>query len=279
MLAGAALRLQRAMKGAAFAVFVFAAACAAWSVSIAAHELVGHGGVCAVNPGCSWLYADAMYFDGTLQTGAWKVAELAAGSMLNVFIGTLAFIATVRFRNRLGVFFVPIHLLIPVSFIQAGAYIGLGGFIHDGMDWARLAAMSDAPARTGTAFLVTGAVLILFGVCAAKMTAPIGGRQSGSLLSWPRYLVISYLGFSVTALAASAFVPSEDRWFMLAGGLGGGAFFMSFYLLGLSPFPPLRSRAMSAPSLAQLYAAIVLCFVITAFYVIVLGSGVQFGST
>lgn len=279
MLANAALWLQRTMKGAVFAVFVFAAACAAWSVSIAAHELVGHGGVCAVNPGCSWLYADAMYFDGTPQTGAWKVAELAAGSILNVLIGTLALVATIRFRNNLGIVSVPIHLLIPVSFIQAGAYIGLGGFIHDGMDWARLAAMSDAPARTETVFLVAGVLLILFGVCAAKMTAPVGRSQSGSLPGWPRYLVISYLGFSMTALAASAFVPSEDRWFMLAGGLGGGAFFMSFYLLGLSPFPPLPARAMCAPSLAQLYTAIALCFVITAFYVIVLGSGVHFGST
>lgn len=267
------------MKDSVFAIFVFAAACAAWSVSIAAHELIGHGGVCAANPDCNWLYADAMYFDGTPQTGAWKVAELAAGSILNVLIGTLALIATVCFRNRLGMFSVPIHLLIPASFIQAGAYIGLGGFIHDGMDWARLAAMSDAPAHTETVFLVTGAILILFGVCAAKVTAPVGRRQSGSLPGWPRYLLISYLGFSLTALAASALVPSEDRWFMLAGGLGGGAFFMSFYLLGLSPFPPLTSRAMSAPSLAQLYAAIALCFVITAFYVIVLGSGVYFGST
>lgn len=279
MLAGATLRLQSAMKRSVFAIFVFAAACAAWSVSITAHELAGHGGVCAVNPDCRWLYADAMYFDGTPQTGVWKVAELAAGSTLNVLIGTLALIVTVHFRNSLGVLSVPTHLLIPVSFIQAGAYIGLGGFIHEGMDWARLAAMSDAPARTETVFLVTGAILILFGVCAAKMTAPVGRGQSGSLPGWPRYLLISYLGFSLTALAASAFVPSEDRWFMLAGGLGGGAFFMSFYLLGLSPFPPLTARAMCAPSLAQLYTAIALCFVITAFYVIVLGSGVHFGST
>ncbi len=43
---------------------IFLFACAAWSLCIGAHELLGHGGVCAVDPHCAWYYADAMYFHG-----------------------------------------------------------------------------------------------------------------------------------------------------------------------------------------------------------------------
>ena len=265
------------MKKLVFSIFVFLAAGAAWSVSIAAHELLGHGGVCALDPQCTWLYVDAMYFSGTPQFGAWKTAGLAAGSVLNVLIGVLAFIFMLRFRHRLGVFLIPLHLLVSVSFIQAGAYIGLGGFIHEGMDFAQLIAMSETPARTKVAFLIVGGVFVLFGVVAAKVTAPLQRGQSAEPISWPRYLWISYLGFSATALAASAFVPADDRWFMLAGGLGGGALFMSFYLLGLLPFPPLKSQPASTPTLAQQHLAIIFSALAIIAYVVFLGSGVHFG--
>lgn len=251
-------------------VFVLLAAAAAWSVAIGGHELIGHGGVCAVDPACTWRYADGMYFDGRLDAGAWQSALIAGGSIFNILLGlACAVLLTVapRLPVALRLLF---WALMTACLIQSGSYIAFGPMIHDGMDWARLQAMELWPPA---AQMAAGLALIAIGIWLARHFLPaVDGVGVGGV----GLVVTALAGFSLTSLATGLIVPSDDRMMMIWGGIGNGTGFMSWMLLALVP-----GRARPAPAQDLTLRSLAWLGVFAVFiagYLAVLGPGISFHS-
>jgi hypothetical protein len=250
---------------------VFLAACAAWSVTIGSHELGGHGGVCAIDPNCSWRYANGMFFHRALSEGAWTNWITAGGSLLNIFT---ALAALVLVRAGIGkTFAVRVFLwsLIAACLIVSGSYIGFGQFIHDGMDWARLRVANDwDPVALAGAGLVIVAVGVAVSARQLHRLGDTAGHRAATLLT-------VMLGFSLTSLIVGFIIPTDDRAMMIWGGVGNGTFFMAWLLLALLPFWG-RARVSSDDQPLEWRDRIYLVpFVIpTILYVLVLTPGITF---
>lgn len=252
-------------------LLTFLIAGAAWSVGISAHELLGHGGHCARDPNCTWVYADAMYFDGDYADGVVNNWQIASGSLINILISTLAASVLWLAKPRKFALYVFLWALTGAGLIQSGAYIAFGWLIHPGMDWAQLVEKAGGGAMAKGLALFSGILLIIAGVLACRRLMPQVQAAKGVLSGLP-LVIAAYLGFSATALGASWFVPADDRIFMLYGGLGSGALFMFWFLFSAlpkgGPSPLLESKNAGA---AAIFAVI-----LNLLYVIVLGRGVNF---
>jgi hypothetical protein len=250
---------------------VFLAATAAWSLTIASHELGGHGGVCAIDPNCSWRYADGMYFHRALGEGAWASWITAGGSLLNIVMALVGLILV-----RLGVgktFAIRIFLwsLIATCLIVSGSYIGFGQFIHPGMDWARLLVVNDwdslVLAAVGMGIVVIGVLV------SARQLHRLGattGQRAATLLT-------AMLGFSLTSLTVGITIPTDDRAMMIWGGVGNGTFFMAWLILALIPIWGRATLLADDKALAWSDRLYLVPFVIlTGLYVLVLTPGINF---
>jgi hypothetical protein len=250
---------------------VFLAACAAWSVTIGSHELGGHGGVCAIDPNCSWRYADGMYFHRALGEGAWTNWITAGGSLLNIAMAIFGLILV-----RMGVgktFAVRIFLwsLIAACLIVSGSYIGFGQFIHPGMDWARLLIANE---WNSLALTMVGLGIVVFGVLvSARQLHRLGasfGQRAATLLT-------AMLGFSLTSLTVGITIPTDDRAMMIWGGVGNGTFFMAWLVLALIPIWGRAPSAKADAGLAWSDRIYLVPFVILiGLYVLVLTPGISF---
>lgn len=244
---------------------------AAWSAIIGAHELLGHGGHCALDPNCMWIYADAMYFDGDYADGVVNNWQIAAGSLVAIAFAVIAALVLWYGRPQGFAGYVFLWALAAAGLIQSGAYIAFGWLIHPGMDWAQLVEKAGGGPVPKTAVTVGGVLLILAGVWIARRLMPGAEVRGGTLTGLPLVLA-TYLGFSVTALAASWFVPAEDRLFMLYGGLGSGTLFMFWFL-----FAALPGRGVAPPvKIGNAWATALVPAVVIFAYVFVLGRGIDF---
>lgn len=254
------------------AVMIFALAAAVWSIGIGGHELIGHGGICAIDPGCDWIAADGMYFDGTRKLGPWLNLQRAAGSVFNLLLALAAAFWLQRRKPAAAWLQVALWLAVVINLFQAGSYIAFGWLIHPGMDWARLAAEVQ-PQWLGRSAVTIGGLLVV----AAGFV--LGARLWPAAIAGPRRVRnglgvagLAYLACGTVSVAASLLVPHPDRMLMLAGGIG-NSFGFVFWLLLLALLAPAgpksEGRRVSAPVLAAAAA-------ITALYVLGLGPGVQF---
>lgn len=250
---------------------VFLAACAAWSVTVGSHELGGHGGVCAIDPNCSWRYANGMYFHHSAEEGAWTNWITAAGSLLNVLT---ALIALVLVRAGVGrTFAVRVFLwsLIAACLIGSGSYIGFGQFIHAGMDWARLLVANDWDPLV---LAGAGIGIVLLGVVASARQLHRLGETAGQRAAT---LLTIMLGFSLTSLAVGFIIPTDDRAMMIWGGVGNGTFFMAWLVLALLPIWGRASVSITDRPLEWRDRLYLVPFVIlTILYVLVLTPGITF---
>jgi hypothetical protein len=250
---------------------VFLAACAAWSVTIGSHELGGHGGVCAVDPNCSWRYADGMYFHRALEEGAWTNWITAGGSLLNILTALTGLILV-----RMGIgkaFAVRVFLwsLIAACLIVSGSYIGFGQFIHPGMDWARLMVANN---WNPIALVAVGMGIVVIGVLVSARHLHRLGETTGQRAAT---LLTAMLGFSLTSLAVGFIIPTDDRAMMIWGGVGNGTFFMAWLVLALVPIWGHAAAAPSDQALAWSDRLSLVPFVIlTGLYVLVLTPGINF---
>lgn len=252
-------------------LLTFLIAGAAWSIGIGAHELLGHGGHCARDPNCTWVYADAMYFDGDYADGVVNNWQIASGSLLNIILSTLAAGILWLAKPRSFALYVFLWALTGVGLIQSGAYIAFGWLIHPGMDWAQFVEKAGGDAKAQGLAIFAGVLLIIAGVLACRRLMPQVQSAKGVLSGLP-LVIAAYLGFSATALGASWFVPADDRIFMLYGGLGSGALFMFWFLFSAlpngGPSPLLASKQGGATAIISM--------VVIFLYVIVLGRGIHF---
>jgi hypothetical protein len=238
---------------------------AMWSVAITGHELIGHGGICAIDPNCTCVYADAMYFHGDLRDGAWTTMWRAAGSSVNVAIG-IAIAWRLRTRPlRSFIAHLALWQLMAVSILQSGSYIAFGWAIDPGMDWAQIVAGSRDPAGARRMVILVGAALIVLGVVFCSRSLADKNRL--------RTVLWSYIGFAVVGVCAATQVPTDNRIYMLMGGIGSSALFMSWLFLAVFPIgtPRPAPHRRGSELIARSTAAIVI-----AAYVFVLGPGVSF---
>ncbi len=248
-------------QGAAF--YIFLSASAAWSLAIGSHELLGHGGVCALDPGCNWVSANAMYFNGHFTDNRFEGLWRASGSLINLIMGALALFWLGRATGLLALF---LWQFAAVSFINQGSYIAFGWAIDPGMDWSVLVAGAPDPDLARKLVITVGVSLVLFALWVlSRRAVPTPGGH--------RHLVIwSMAGFAATALTASALVPTDARLFMLMGGLGSGLFFMS--PMALLAFRP----GVSAGPFQLRLGPAALCLGVTGLYLLVLGPEIVFAS-
>jgi hypothetical protein len=250
---------------------IFLAACAAWSLTIGSHELIGHGGVCAIDPNCAWLYADGMYFHRALSAGAWTNWITAGGSLLNIATALGALICLHAGLGRAFALRVFLWSLIAACLIVSGSYIGFGQFIHPGMDWARLQVANDWSAM---ALVAVGLAIVGFGVQVSAHHLPRLGQTAGQRAAT---LLMVMLGFSLTSLLVGFVIPTDDRAMMIWGGVGNGTFFMAWLVLALIPIwgrpaPPASDRPLAWSDSLYLIPFVVL----SALYVLVLTPGISF---
>ncbi|WDI30414.1 hypothetical protein PUV54_10635 [Hyphococcus flavus] len=252
-------------------LFTFLLAGAAWSISIAVHELIGHGGHCAIDITCTWRYADAMYFDGDYGSHAVSKWQIASGSLVQIALSFLAMLILWLAPPRGFAPYVFLWSLLGAGFIQSGAYIAFGQFIHPGMDWARLVNVAGGGWQPKSLAITGGILLVIAGVLACRRLMPRVETENSAITGLP-VVMTAYLGFSVTAVAAAFFVPSDDRLFMLFGGIGSGALFMFWFLFAALPKGgPTRVLRNSTSGIAILMPVIII-----AAYVVLLGRGIHF---
>ncbi len=262
---------MRAPRKSTLLLLAFLISGAAWSFAIGAHELLGHGGHCALDPDCSWKYVDAMYFDGEYASGVVDDWQRASGSLVQMGLALVAaLILRVAPPRGFGAYCF-LWALAAAGLIQSGAYIAFGWLIHPGMDWAQLVEKAGGgPMQKGVA-TAGGALIILIGILIARRLMPRAEARGGDFTG-PPLVIAAYLGFSATALGASWFVPADDRLFMLYGGIGGGAGFMFWFLFSAlpkgGPSPTLKLKGAWTPAIVSMIAIFT--------YVFVLGRGVHF---
>ena len=252
--------------GRVFIVFLLGAG--AWGVSIGSHELIGHGGVCAVDPQCRWIYADGMYFGGAHGEGAWRQAELAGGAVFNIVFALLCGLWLAAAPPAGWAFRVFLWALATVGLVQSGSYIAFGPFIHEGMDWARLRDTHGWPypvlAALGGGAVLAGLGLSKFGLERREIVR--GSRVTLILPAWA--------GFAASAVAVGAILPTQDRELMLLGAVGSSVFFMAWMLLLFIPLPGLRRTAAAMTGADR--SVIILATVLGLAYVFWLGPGIGF---
>lgn len=251
-------------------VLIFLIASAAWSVVIMSHELLGHGGHCLLDPNCTPIYADAMYFQGEYANGIVSEWQRAMGSLVTIAVALLAAAILWRTQPKSFAIYTFLWAVAGAGLVSSGAYIGFGWLIHPGMDWARLVVLAGDTSLVKGLVITVGVLLMLAGILFCRRHMPRIESANGVVTGLPVVLT-SYIAFSLTSIAASAFVPTDDRLFMLFGGFGNGALFMMWFLLSAAPkggpSPVLQvqsSRGIAITSLVVVFT-----------YVVVLGRGVN----
>lgn len=253
---------------------------AIWSITIGGHELIGHGGVCAIDPGCQWISANAMYFDGTRKSGVWGDLIRAGGSIFNILLAMLASIWLYRKPNMQHIYKVSLWLMLTINFFSAGSYIGFGWLIHEGMDWAILSA--SLPQPLGHILVsILGAIFILSGFYLSRRFYP----GSSNLKNRAKLWLVPMLGCVFVAVTASLVMPTDNRLMMVQGGIGGSFGFLFWMVIQVFlPAPQHISKSQIATTATSTigqdsnnYGAIIaVCILLTSFYLLVLTPGLDF---
>jgi hypothetical protein len=257
----------------ASASMILALSAMVWSIAIGGHELIGHGGVCAIDPGCDWVAADAMYFDGTRKAGPWLDLQRAAGSGFNILLAIIAALWLWRWSPRQMWLQVTLWLTVVVNLFDSASYIAFGWLIHPGMDWARLATTIEPVWAGRTTVMSLGGTCLILGLYLGRKLWPAALGDIRTRRSGLRTVGLVYLACGIVAVVASLQVPHPDRMMMLSGGIGGSFGFM-FWLLPLGLMAP---RSTSRPVLLKTHGAVLAAACsVSALYVFGLGPGIQF---
>ncbi len=188
---------------------------------------------------------------------------IAAGSLLNILLSGACAFMLLHYKVRKAETSVFGWLFASAGLIQSGAYMAFGPSIHPAMDWSQLAVNAHGyPARE--IFFILGMLILALGAYCSWRLQPFSKHRIKTTL-------VSMLGFSLTALAASAFVPTDNRWFMLMGGIGSGTLFMLPFLISCIPR---KQNTEAAMTINYKLSTAALC--VSLVYVVLLGSGVHF---
>lgn len=259
---------------------LFIVAMGVWSLAITGHELLGHGGVCAIDTGCDWRYADAMYFDGSRQSGLMLHLLRAGGSLFNLLSATAA---ALLLWNKAGLnhyIRLVLWLILTINLFQSGSYIGFGWLIHPGMDWAKLSLLLPQPLGH---ILVTllGGIIVTAGFILSRYFYPAGAFLKTKI----KMFGIPLLACAFVAITASMLIPTDDRLMMVQGGIGGSIGFLFWMIiLAFLPMPhnklsEIRSDNGPSHNVSNLLTrAIILTLSIfmTFFYLGVLAPGINY---
>ena len=262
---------------------LFILAMGVWSFAIGGHELLGHGGVCAIDFGCDWLYADAMYFEGSRRNGFMMHLNRAGGSIFNFLFAIVAVLLLWRKPLINHLFRLVLWMSLTVNLFQSGSYIGFGWLIHPGMDWAKLSLLMPQ-AYGHIVVTLLGGIIITAGFVLSRCFYPAENNLKSKL----KMLVIPLLGCAFVAITASIVMPTDDRVLMIQGGIGGSLGFL-FWMIILAFLPMPRSRrsleivdtiqltnSQEKPKLSLQTKLILLSILLTAFYLGVLTPGINF---
>ena len=213
--------------------YLFILSIGVWSLSIGGHELIGHGGVCAIDPGCDWQYADAMYFDGSRREGVMADLIRAGGSIFNILLALLATVILGRKTNLDHSTRLVLWLILTINLFQSGSYIAFGWLIHPGMDWAILSQRLPSPWGSIAVTFMGGAV-ILASFILSRRFYPGANRLSQKC----KNLVIPVIACACVAVSASLILPTDDRLLMIQGGIGGSIGFLFWMIIqAVLPLP------------------------------------------
>ena len=247
----------------------------AWILLMAGHEILGHGTACVALGGDA-ISVDAMYFSCTELSAPWKdQLYRAAGSVFNLLLAVSCLIGLRRIsepRSWLGYF---LWITAILNLLQAGSYVGFGRFIHPGMDWAMIVAGAPQSARWATGVTAAGVALLVSALVVGRRYEPLFFHSVGGLRRQrARLLLTPYLTAAAVSIAASIFVPSDDRFMMLMGGIGNSLFFLApMLLLLVMPIP--RDRVEDGgPDFSRRPVVIASSVAVTLLYVFVLGAGI-----
>ena len=250
----------------------------AWMLLMAGHEALGHGVAC-VSLGGEAISLDAMYFSCSDLSPLWKdQLYRAAGSLFNVLIAVLSVLALRRIANPrswVGYF---LWISAVLNLLQSGSYIAFGRFIHPGMDWAMIVSSAPSSEAWGVIVTVVGVLLLVCGLLVGRVYAPLFLSPNAPVWKQKsRLLMTPYLTATVVSVAASLFVPSDDRLMMVMGGIGNSLFFLAPMLLLLAWPTKARRLPPDEPSLPARRGTIVVALVATLLYVFVIAPGITIG--
>jgi len=248
-----------------------------WVLLMAGHEALGHGVAC-VSLGGEAISLDAMYFSCSDLSPLWKdQLYRAAGSLFNVLLAGLSVLALGRIANPrswLGYFLWTSAML---NLLQSGSYVAFGRFIHPGMDWALIVSSAPSSRTWGVIVSIVGLALLVCGLVVGRLYAPLFMTPDAS--AWRqklRLLMTPYLTATVVSVAASMFVPSDDRFMMLMGGIGNSLFFLAPILLLLAPVMQ-KELLSDGPSLPARPGIIMAALVVTLLYIFGVAPGISIG--
>ncbi len=251
-----------------------AAGSLAWMLLMFGHELFGHGLAC-VSIGGQALYFDAMYFQCSDLPLLWQdQLYRAAGSAFNVVLAVLSIVCLRRLARPGGWLGYFLWISAIMNSLQAGSYIALGRFIHPGMDWPTIA-VAAPPGPWNALMTVGGGLLAAFAFWSGWRYQPsfVSGRDAPK---WHRVRLVltPYLTATAVSVGAAWFVPSDDRFMMLMGGIGNSLFFLAPMLL-IAALP--RRTAEAGPRLAPRWAFVAVAAAVSLLYLLVVAPGWTLG--
>ena len=255
---------------------LFSFAAASWAIAVGGHELIGHGGICAIDTGCEWVSANGMYFDGTRKDGAWGNLIRAGGSIFNVLLGLFA--AFWLFKKTPSSSKVQLFLwvLMTINLFQAGSYIGFGWMIHEGMDWAILSHKLFPQGTGETVVSIIGISIILMAIYLCRKLLPNFQSLKLKFLDKLYLIIVPYITSMVVSVSASILVPHPDRWLMISGGIGGSLGFL-FWMLIVPILPTPDNQLVQNESGVEFNLGVFIgCVLLGLAYIFILGPGINF---
>ncbi len=208
----------------------------AYLIANVAHELVGHGGACLLAGGRPLRFSSAWLESDTSAMTPWGVRfEAAAGTLMNLLLGALAY-AALPFTRRVSAHaYAFTWLLLAANLFPAGGYLmvsPLAGFgdwsafvsgLEPRLAWKLSLTLVGVAASFGTLLLVARTLEPFLGRAAALR------RPRARRLCWTPYLVAGAFLFPLSAalnplgpkyvlttllahLGGSAWLPWSAEW-------------------------------------------------------------------
>ena len=250
----------------------------AWALSNAGHEIVGHGGVCALQ-GHSTVYVSTSFQfcgDAEARSPGQERAGIAGGTAFNLLLALSCWLALTRAKLRDGRARYFLWVLMSLNLFYSASYI-MGWFIGPTLDWSLFLVGLAPQSAWKVGLICTGLLILWLGFTGSRRhLEPFLGQEPAERGRRMTVLTLTpYLMAIVIKMSAAAISPNEDKMLVLLGAFGATGFFLVWInLLRFWPLGREREAARPAVELGRSMPWIVIAAVTLALYVGVLGRGI-----